>query len=487
MQIAALWLEGERFFHRDLLYAAKDRFLRLAEEGVEPDRSWNAVGLTAMRLRDFTLAETCLRRALEAAHATADHRAALKAQINLTLLRVRTGEVQEALAASSQAESMVHAADDPALRANALAAAALAHALVYDWQQALDRTEAALLGAGEVADAALEAWMVLYRGVYQYELGWTQDAQLSLFRALDMARRDENAFVEARACTELARVYVTQGDWNAAVHYGKVAIESLWLKTGEADKAQVARLCELFGRLALAMDDHRPGSTLLERASTYYAQLNSWRDWGRISELIYSGGVGRLARPEGLDQEVRETLEWFADLFGLLDTIEGADPSLFCTGQMVTHYALRLLDFLGLPPEQRAVISNAGRLSDIGLTTFEPAAIENETGQRYRLHPELGERWLADFRLPPGTPAAVRAHHEHFDGTGYPDGLRGEEIPLASRLLAVCEEYVRAMQDGRSHDQALTGLTDLAGTLLDPALAAAFVALHGETPAERRV
>ena len=75
--------------------------------------------------------------------------------------------------------------------------------------------------------------------------------------------------------------------------------------------------------------------------------------------------------------------------------------------------------------------------------------------------------------------ATVRATHEAFDGSGYPDGLAGDDIPFVARLVAVCDTYSaitsdRAYQERRSHDEALSELRSVAGTQLDPELVEAF-------------
>jgi HD-GYP domain-containing protein (c-di-GMP phosphodiesterase class II) len=69
--------------------------------------------------------------------------------------------------------------------------------------------------------------------------------------------------------------------------------------------------------------------------------------------------------------------------------------------------------------------------------------------------------------------AMVKSHHERFDGTGYPDGLRGEEVPLGGRIIAAAEVYdalttARPYQEKMSPEQAVARMSDLSGTVLDP-------------------
>ena len=99
-----------------------------------------------------------------------------------------------------------------------------------------------------------------------------------------------------------------------------------------------------------------------------------------------------------------------------------------------------------------------------------------------RRHPEVGATILA---LAPGlreVAEVVREHHEHFDGTGYPDGLAGDEISIEARIVSVCDAWVAMRSDrphrsARSEADAADELRRVAGTQLDPDVVVAFLAL----------
>jgi HD-GYP domain-containing protein (c-di-GMP phosphodiesterase class II) len=107
-------------------------------------------------------------------------------------------------------------------------------------------------------------------------------------------------------------------------------------------------------------------------------------------------------------------------------------------------------------------------------------------------HVIIGERILAPVRQFAELAPAVRHHHERFDGAGYPDGLRGDEIPLLARIIAVADTY-NAMTSDRPYrsalapDTAAAHLEDLASTQLDAAFARALVKLLRESDAAYRV
>jgi HD-GYP domain-containing protein (c-di-GMP phosphodiesterase class II) len=133
---------------------------------------------------------------------------------------------------------------------------------------------------------------------------------------------------------------------------------------------------------------------------------------------------------------------------------------------------------LGMDGEDVERIAAAALLHDIGTVAVpdsilsKPGALNDEEWAVMREHTIVGERIL---RAVPGLgPVAriVRHGHEHVDGTGYPDGLRGEEIPLGSRILLACDAYdamisARPYRDAMSHEAAAAELQAGAGTQFD--------------------
>jgi HD-GYP domain-containing protein (c-di-GMP phosphodiesterase class II) len=153
----------------------------------------------------------------------------------------------------------------------------------------------------------------------------------------------------------------------------------------------------------------------------------------------------------------------------------------------VAEYADRLARDLGVPERTRLILGVAAAFHDVGtLATppyilHKPSALAENEMEEVRVHPVKGaEVFAADPQLAP-VAVAIRHHHERFDGTGYPDGLQGEAIPLLSRIILVAETYEamthhRPYRRALSHDDAVTRLRDSAGTQLDPALVERFIA-----------
>ena len=131
-------------------------------------------------------------------------------------------------------------------------------------------------------------------------------------------------------------------------------------------------------------------------------------------------------------------------------------------------------------------LGHAADLRDIGEVAV-PATILTKPGpltegewEFVRRHPVIGERILAAAPALAGAGRLVRATHERFDGTGYPDRLAGDAIPLEARIISVCDAYhamtsERPYRRARPHAEAMDELRRGAGTQFDPAVVEAFV------------
>jgi len=128
----------------------------------------------------------------------------------------------------------------------------------------------------------------------------------------------------------------------------------------------------------------------------------------------------------------------------------------------------------------------AAKLHDIGKVGL-PESILNKPGRLtaeeftlVRKHPVIGERVLAPIIGSRTVLAAIRGHHERYDGLGYPDNLRGGNIPLLARIVSVADSFdamtsTRAYREARSRDEAVDILLKGAGTQFDPDLVPPFV------------
>jgi putative two-component system response regulator len=160
--------------------------------------------------------------------------------------------------------------------------------------------------------------------------------------------------------------------------------------------------------------------------------------------------VELLARVQSLiklKQRTDELERAEAVLFALARSIEGKDPYTGGHCERLSEYSASLGQHLGLPDEQITALRRAGVVHDIGKIAIpdsiilKPSSLSPDEWKLMREHPVVGERICAplkSFRL---VLPIIRHHHEKFDGSGYPDGLQGESIPVTARVLQIVDVY----------------------------------------------
>src|SRR5438477_9919577 len=167
-----------------------------------------------------------------------------------------------------------------------------------------------------------------------------------------------------------------------------------------------------------------------------------------------------------------------ATLEALVNALEAKDPYMRGHSARVADLSATIAHQLGLSDEQLEQVRVAGRLHDIGkIGTRESVlnkegVITPEEFEHVKQHVPIGSQILAPLSHLGDIIPAVRGHHERWDGTGYPDGLRGEAIPIPARILAAAEVYdalstSRAYQEKTTADHAVQRMADLSGPVLD--------------------
>jgi len=134
-------------------------------------------------------------------------------------------------------------------------------------------------------------------------------------------------------------------------------------------------------------------------------------------------------------------------LFTLARSIEGKDPYTHGHCERLAEYSASLGGHLQLSEEQVTALRRAGVVHDIGKIAIPDAIILKPTGlspdewKLMREHPVVGERICAPLKSFRSVLPIIRHHHEKFDGSGYPDGLAGEAIPITARVLQIVDVY----------------------------------------------
>jgi HD-GYP domain-containing protein (c-di-GMP phosphodiesterase class II) len=182
----------------------------------------------------------------------------------------------------------------------------------------------------------------------------------------------------------------------------------------------------------------------------------------------------------------------FSPVSELLAALLARDPATRAHLEHVNYIASRFANLLGLSETDTNALLLASVLHDVGKIAI-PDKILRKPGRlteaEYRLarkHPELGETLIAHHSGFELAAIAVRHHHERYDGTGYPDGLRGEGIPYLARIVSLIDVYSamtvdRPYHKSRSTEDAVAELRRFAGTQFDAVLVEQFADLveHG--------
>jgi HD-GYP domain-containing protein (c-di-GMP phosphodiesterase class II) len=180
--------------------------------------------------------------------------------------------------------------------------------------------------------------------------------------------------------------------------------------------------------------------------------------------------------------QARKALEVLARVMDL------SDPATSEHSRDIAKLVPRVGRMLGIRGAQCEELELAARFHDIGKVAVpeavlrKPGPLDSDEWELMACHVEWGSELLRHLPECESIAQIVRHHHERFDGSGYPDGLSGEQIPLASRIITVCDAYGAMVSDrpyrrALSHEHALAELRDGAGEQFDPDAVAAVLSV----------
>lgn len=157
--------------------------------------------------------------------------------------------------------------------------------------------------------------------------------------------------------------------------------------------------------------------------------------------------------------------------------------------QQITNLSEQIALNVGYPPETLETVHWAALLHDIGKLGIpdrvlkNPGPLTSEEWAVVRKHPQIGAEIVINVSNLMDVAELVQDHHERWDGTGYPNGISGEEIPLGARIIAVADAYTaminhRVYRSARTPDEATAELERCSGTIFDPGVVRAFLSLR---------
>jgi diguanylate cyclase (GGDEF)-like protein len=185
--------------------------------------------------------------------------------------------------------------------------------------------------------------------------------------------------------------------------------------------------------------------------------------------------IARSVPAEKLDVAMREAVRT------IVRAVEGREMHATGHGEIVASYAAPLGRMVGLDEMQLHDLAFAAQVHDVGKIVVaerilvKPGALTFDEYHELKDHPLVGEKIVRMVPCSDRIQRAIRHHQERFDGTGYPDGRRGDEIPVAARIIGLCEAYVnmiseRPYADAKSPGEAIAEIERESGTHFDPEL-----------------
>jgi putative two-component system response regulator len=226
---------------------------------------------------------------------------------------------------------------------------------------------------------------------------------------------------------------------------------------------------------------------VVQRALKHHELLQAKRHYENYLEEVIRQRTEELNQAlNSLEDSYRTTLK------ALAAALETRDTDTHGHSERVVNFSLRLGREMGLEAAQLRSLEFGSLLHDIGKIGIpdailrKPTRLTDEEWEKMRQHPELGGRILCGIKFLEGAARVVRQHHEKWDGSGYPLGLRAEEIDLNARIFAVADAFDaiisnRVYRAGKSYELAVAELDRCAGQHFDPEVVAAF---HRVPPGE---
>lgn len=177
---------------------------------------------------------------------------------------------------------------------------------------------------------------------------------------------------------------------------------------------------------------------------------------------------------------------FYKTIKAISSALDAKDPYTHGHSYRVTLYSMILAKKLNSTDEFMEEIETAGLLHDIGKIGIpqsilcKPGKLTDEEYAIMKKHPEQGEKMIMDVKQLSIIADWLRSHHERWDGRGYPAGLKGEEIPLSARIIALADTYdamtsTRSYRKALSHEEAIAEIERCSGTQFDPNLAKLFI------------
>jgi putative nucleotidyltransferase with HDIG domain len=383
---------------------ARTSFLKALElGGMNPQlraRVEQNLGILANIQGDLEEAITRYARSLEAYRRSRDAQGCAIAYHNLGMMSADRELFDEADRYFRESRAIAERAGDVYLQALCLVNQAEVDAARQRFENARQNAEAALALFDQLGARGAKANAYRVIGVVYRETGRLALAESRLRSAIELAAAAGSVLNEAEAARELALLYQGMGRNQDALRLLNTAYR-------------------LFQRLDARVDLVHVGGKVAELEGTYLALV---RAWGQ--------------------------------------SIESSDSYTFGHCERVAQHAVAMARALGLPEEDETTVLLGAYLHDVGKVRVpheilrKPGPLTREERELVEMHPVWGIELLANVEFPWDLKPIIRWHHERYDGSGYPDRLKGDEVPLAAQIVGILDVW-DALTTARAHQAAL--------------------------------
>lgn len=186
------------------------------------------------------------------------------------------------------------------------------------------------------------------------------------------------------------------------------------------------------------------------------------------------------------DKLIQDLKELFTGTINaIIEALDAKDSFTLGRSRRVTYFALMMAAYLNLPPAEVGKLELAGLLHDIGMIGVsedilnKTESLTQEEFENIKKHVNHGVKILEDIKQLKDVVKIIKHHHEKYDGSGYPERLKGDEIPLNAKIIAIADAYDsmvsnRSYREGLSHKEAMKRIEEQSGKQFDPEMVKVF-------------
>jgi putative nucleotidyltransferase with HDIG domain len=305
-----------------------------------------------------------------------------------------------------------------------------------EWRKADAYFAASLKIAVQMGDIPHQASVLLNRSEVQVGLANYDRAFSDAEHALEIFTQLGNVVGKADAYRALGIVFSEMGLPDQAEQRFRAALANA---TAVAAPLQIAEANRDLAQLYIKQERNHEAMTRLNLAHRLFSQLGANADHRSVA-----------AEVDGLEHAFLDVVSRYGR------SLESVDTYTYGHSERVAAYAVAVAEALALDPVDVVTVRVGASLHDIGKVRIPPTILNKpgkltpEEFDMIKMHPQWGLEILEDIEFPWLIKPIIRSHHEKYDGTGYPDGLKGEEIPLHAQIVCVADVF-DAMTSARSY------------------------------------